>query len=113
MLKRRPLIPRMWKLIETGNIYLINCQFYDVNSLIQGLKYIGFTDEKELSFEEYLENIKDSLQNNKVHNHNYIEVLVVFLFSSQHFCNLFIMLIWPFLTVLILIKTVSSPMMSG
>ena len=113
MPKRRPLIPRMWKLIETGNIYLINCQFYDVNSLIQGLKYIGFTDEKELSFEEYLENIKDSLQNNKVHNHNYIEVLVVFLFSSQQICNLFIMLIWPFLIVLILIKTVSFPMMSS
>ena len=35
MPKRRSLIPRMWKLLETGNIYLINCQFYDVNSLIK------------------------------------------------------------------------------
>ena len=69
MPKRRPLIPRMWKLLETGNIYLINPQFYDVNSLIKVLKYLGFADGKELSFEEYFENVKTSLQNDKVHNH--------------------------------------------
>ena len=46
----------MWKVLETGNIYPINSQFYDVNSLIKVLKYLGFADEKELSFEEYFEN---------------------------------------------------------
>ena len=69
MPKKRPLIPRMWKLLETGNIYPINSQFYDMNSLIKALKYLGFSDEKDLSFEEYFENLKGSLQNNKVHDH--------------------------------------------
>ena len=68
MPKRRPFILRMWKLIETGNIYLINSQFYDVNSLIKILKYLGFADGEELSFEEYFENIQTSLQNDKVDN---------------------------------------------
>ena len=40
-----------------------------MNSLIKILKYLGFTDEKKLSFEEYFENVKTSLQNDKVHNH--------------------------------------------
>ena len=67
--KRRPLIPRMWKLLETGNIYPINCLLHDVNinSLIKILKFLGFTDGEELSFEEYFENVKTSLQNDKVH----------------------------------------------
>ena len=69
MLKRRPLIPRMWKLLETGNIYPINSQFYDINSLIKVLKYLGFADGEELSFEEFFENVQTSLQNDKVHNH--------------------------------------------
>ena len=69
MPKRRPLIPRMWKLIETGNIYPINSQFYDVNSLIKILKYLGLADGKELSFEEFFKNVQTSLQNDKVHNH--------------------------------------------
>ena len=59
----------MWKHLVTGNIYLINSQFYDVNSLIKGLKYLGFADGKELAFEEYFENLQTSLQNDKVHNH--------------------------------------------
>ena len=40
-----------------------------MNSLIKVLKYLGFTDEKDLSFEEYFENLKGSLQNDKAHNH--------------------------------------------
>ena len=69
MPKRRPLIPRMWRLLETGNIYLINSQFYDVNSLIKVFKYLGLADGKEFSFEEFFENVQTSLQNDKVHNH--------------------------------------------
>ena len=68
MPKRRSLIPRMWKFIKKGNIYPINSQFYDVNSLIKILKYLGFADGEELSFEEYFENVQTSLQNDKVHN---------------------------------------------
>ena len=49
-------------------IYPINSQFYDVNSLIKILKYLGFADGEELSFEEYFENIQTSLQNDKVDN---------------------------------------------
>ena len=54
MPKKRPLIPRMWKLLETGKIYPINSQFYDMNSLIKVLKYLRFTNGEELSFEESL-----------------------------------------------------------
>ena len=59
----------MWKLLETGNIYPINSQFYDVNILIKILKYLGFAYGKELSFEQYFENVQTSLQNDKVHYH--------------------------------------------
>ena len=40
-----------------------------MNSLLKVLKYLGFTNGEELSFEEYFENLKGSLQNNKVHDH--------------------------------------------
>ena len=33
------------------------------------LKYLGFADGKELSFEEFFGNLLTSLQNDKVHNH--------------------------------------------
>ena len=61
MPKRRPFIPKMWKLLETGNIYPINSHFYDMNSLLKVLKYLGFADGKELSFEEFFENLQTSL----------------------------------------------------
>ena len=69
MPKKRPFIPRMWKLLETGKIYPITSQFYDMNSLIKVLTYLGFADGKELSYEEFFENLKGSLQNDKVYNH--------------------------------------------
>ena len=40
-----------------------------MNSLIKVLKYLGFAEGKELSFEEYFEILEGSLQNDKVHNH--------------------------------------------
>ena len=40
-----------------------------MNSLLKVLKYLGFADGKELSFEEYFENLQTSFQNDKVYNH--------------------------------------------
>ena len=40
-----------------------------MNSFIKILTFLGFADGKELSFEEYFENVKSSLQNDKVRNH--------------------------------------------
>ena len=40
-----------------------------MNSLLKALKYLGYADGKELSFEEFFKNLQTSLQNDKVHNH--------------------------------------------
>ena len=91
MPKRRPFILRMWKLLETGNIYPINSQFYDVNSLIKVLKYLGFADEEQLSFEKYFENVQTSLQNDKVHN-QILKCTLYFLFFSQQLHHFLVIL---------------------
>ena len=101
-------MPRIWNLFETGNIYPINSLFYDVNSLIKLLKLLV---KKNYHLKNILKVYKILFR--------MIKYIIIYwsvsciLFSSQPLCQFLMKLVWPLLTVLILIKMVSSPIIRG